>query len=152
MTAVLVGCSSTADLPPPELALYVGHELDNWSVSPEAKRLKIDLVQDADGSRSVLLDAAAPPPSTLKDTTPPTILTLPEQHFTGRVIASFQAAATDASDQVVVRGTTVPFRLGALQAVRIPSFWDASVNFLALPTRSSTSTCTRSWSRWVTNT
>jgi hypothetical protein len=122
MTAVLLGCSSTADLPPPELALYVGHELDNWSVSPEAKRLKIDMVQADDGSRSVLLDAAAPPPSALKDTTPPTILTLPEQHFTGRVIASFQAAATDASDQVVVRGATVPFLLGALQAVRIPLF------------------------------
>lgn len=120
IAALLFSCSSS-DLPPPEVSLYVGHEQDNWSVFPEAKHLRVDLVQ-TNGSRSLLLKTAAPPSSMLNDTTPPTILTLPEEHFNQIVTASLEATATDALGDAVVRGITVPLQFTALQAVRIPVF------------------------------
>jgi len=122
---LLLSCSSTPDdlLPPPQAQLFVGQELDNWAVPPPATHVKIELVQSADGSRSTLTEGAAPAPNVVTATATPTTILLPEQHYTGFIVASFEVTATDAMGEPVVRGSTVPFQLDAIQqAVSVPIF------------------------------
>jgi hypothetical protein len=116
----LLGCASDA-LPPPDVALYVGQEQTAWADDPQAKRIRVDLVQ-ADGTRTPLADTDAPPPVKVDDTKQPAIIPIQEQHFDRPAVASFTATGVDASGNAVLRGNSIFFGMTQIYAVRIPIF------------------------------
>jgi hypothetical protein len=117
----LVACSSSEALPPPDVALSVGKEQTAWTKDPPAARLRVELVPMA-GSPTQLKEVPAPPAAAVNDTTPPTIVSIDEQHFAKSIIASFRATGIAENGDVVLRGDSIFYGMSSIYAVRIPIF------------------------------
>jgi hypothetical protein len=114
----LVGCASDA-LPSPDVALSAGQERTAWVDPTPTRRIRIELVQLADRTRSPLADVDAPAPP--KDDNP-AIVPIREQHFDRPTIASFAATAVDEADNAILRGNSIFYGMTQISAVRIPIF------------------------------
>jgi hypothetical protein len=118
----LWGCTSDA-VPPPDVALSVGQESTAWVDAPQAKSIEVDLVPSGGGAPAKLTEVGAPTPAVVDITKPSALIVpIPEEHFTGSVIASFEAKGLDAAGNAVLHGKSIYYSMTSIYAVRIPIF------------------------------
>jgi hypothetical protein len=111
--ALVFACSSSSDVSVPvQVSFLAGQEPDPFTASPSPTHVKLDLVQAADGTRSVLAEGAPSPSG----------IALPVQHFTAPQIARFEMTATDATGVTLVWGSSVPYLIYDIDGYALPIF------------------------------